>query len=375
MPTTTKTPPRKTQSKTPAKAAPKAPVVRRNRKPKAAETAPTGQGTPVQVPDERDTPAVGGGVSVASVPSKAVAEAYVHRTFPGGHSDFDLFDFAHKARKPLLIEGPTGPGKTMATRAWAATHGKMLARVPGNMGIEPSQLFGKYVPDEEKGGFKWVDGPVTHVVRHGGVLLLNEVNFIPDRVGSVLFGLLDGNREIVLLDRDGEVVKAHDDLLIVADMNPDYEGTRPLNKAFRNRFGLQLVWDYDPNVEKSLVKSANLLTMAQQIRAEASKGTYDTPVSTNMLMEFESIVEGLGLAFAFTNFINHFNADERSSIRLVCDTHAFNIEQDYKKATAPEADDEADDEVDEGETYDARNTKYDPEWDVHGVDWVFADEA
>lgn len=361
---TTKTAPSKAPAKAPAKATRK-PVVRRTKKP--ASTATT------VVPDAQDTPAVGSGVSVASVPPKSVADSYVHRTFPGGHTDFDLFDFAHKVRKPLLIEGPTGPGKTMATRAWAATHGKMLARVPGNMGIEPSQLFGKYVPDEANGGFKWVDGPVTHVVRFGGVLLLNEVNFIPDRVGSVLFGLLDGNREIVLLDRDGEVVKAHDDLLIVADMNPDYEGTRPLNKAFRNRFGLQLVWDYDPNVEKMLVKSASLLTMAQQIRAEAAKGTYDTPVSTNMLMEFEQVATGLGVDFAFSNFVNHFNADERSSIRLVCDTFKANVIADYTtKEDEPEQD--ADTE-DEGDTYAPRSGKYDPEWAIYGADWVYADEA
>lgn len=314
---------------------------------------------------------------LASVPDVAVLEAYVSRKI-GNKTDFEVFDYARANRHNVLIEGPTGPGKTMFTKAWAAKNKRMLARVPSNVGIEPSQLFGKYVPGERVGEFRWVDGPVTHVVRHGGVLLINEVNFVPERVATVLFGLLDANREITLLDHEGEVIKAHDDLLIVADMNPDYEGTRPLNKAFRNRFAIQLQWDYDPTVERTLVKSPSLLKMAGDIRVAAAKGEYETPVSTNMLMEFESIAKGLGYEFAASNFVGHFAQDERPQVKVVLDTYKTNILNEVVKPPKQE-DDTAEEEEEAWTEEDERRMnmadgEVDPEWGVKGVDWVWEDE-
>jgi MoxR-like ATPase len=45
-------------------------------------------------------------------------------------------------------------------------------------------------------------------------------------------------------------------------MNPDYIGTTPLNYAFRNRFDIQIPWDYDDAVEEKLieVQGASLCT-------------------------------------------------------------------------------------------------------------------
>jgi MoxR-like ATPase len=103
-------------------------------------------------------------------------------------------------------------------------------------------------------------------------------------------------------------------VLVIADMNPDYAGTQRMNPAFRNRFGIQLEWDYDDLVEAQLIESRNLLLMARQIRTDAASAM-TTPVSTNMLMEFEDIVRSTGnLAFAKLNFR----------------THIGNIENDYQ---------------------------------------------
>jgi hypothetical protein len=381
----------KTTKAAPSKAtAPKKPVARKAPATKTEAAKPvvrrrvrktaTGMESPAQpvvLPDTDDAEGAvgsGGGMVLAAVPDKSVVDRYVHRVFPGNLQDFDLFDFARKSGMSMLIEGPTGPGKTMATRAWAASRGLLLARIPCHLGVEASQMFGKYVPDEVNGGFTWVDGPVTHVVRHGGVILINEVNFMPERISTVLFGLLDDNREIVLQDHKGEIIKAHRDLIVIADMNPDYAGTRPLNMAFRNRFAVQLQWDYDPVVEKRLIKNGALLTMAQQIRVEAAKGSYETPISTNMLMEFERVEDGLGLQFAFANLLNHFHADERPSLKLVIQTHEANIKRDFDAIRKP-VKVEPEKPLDEGKGYDVRDNTYDPEWDVYGTDWVYADEA
>lgn len=271
---------------------------------------------------------------IARVPEPSTT--YVSRTRAlGGHrSDFQVFDYAHAHRCNVLIEGPTGLGKTSAVIAWAGLHRKPFYAVSSNIAIDPSQLFGKFVPDG-LGGFRWQDGPVTDLVRHGGVLLVNEINFLPERISTVLFSLLDSRREITLLDHNGEVIAAHEDLLIVGDLNPDYEGTRPLNKALRNRFAIQMAWEYDDEIERQLVRGTSLRELASLLRRAQDDGEVDAPVSTGMLVEFEQIATGLGLDAAIHNLINHFpTEEERRAVEVVMQAMANNLETDYEPKEA-----------------------------------------
>jgi hypothetical protein len=265
---------------------------------------------------------------LSSVPPRALADRYIHRNVLGNTEDFKAFDYARANHINVLIYGPTGPGKTTAVEAWAADRNLRMATVSGNAALEPSHLFGKFISDG-RGGFCWIDGPVTDVVRNGGVLLLDEFNFISPKIYTVIYPLTDSRRTITLLDHMGEVIVAHKDLTVFATMNPDYVGTSPLNFAMRNRFDMQIPWDYDEKVEGKLVKSKALQNMVKQLREEAAKGSYETPISTNMLIEFSEFVRDLGYEFAVENFIAHFGSDEQPSIRLVVQTHEVNLRRDF----------------------------------------------
>lgn len=274
----------------------------------------------------------------AGIPDIGMFESYVGRSIVDGMTDHQLFDYARTNKLNVLLEGPTGCAKTSAVLAYAAYERRPFYAIPSNVGIEPSQLFGKFVPMPD-GSIEWIDGPVTSIVRHGGVLLINEVNFMPDRVATVLFGLLDKRRQITLLDHKAEVIDAHDDLLIVADMNPEYEGTRPLNKAFRNRFPVQVPWGYDEGVEQKLITSGALREMAEKLRSDLESGGIETPCSTNMLIEFEQMTRDISYDFAVFNFVAHFQGDERNAVKLVVETFKNNIidDLDDKKRKAKEA--------------------------------------
>ena len=281
-------------------------------------------------------------VSLATVPPMKLADRYVHRKIYGVE-DFKTFDKARANGINVLIYGPTGPGKTTAVEAWSAARGLRMATVSGNASMESRQLFGGFIPDGN-GGYGWIDGPVTDVVRNGGVLLLDEFNFISPKIYTTLYPLTDGRRTITLLDHMGETIVAHPDLTIFATMNPDYIGTTPLNFAMRNRFDIQLAWDYDDAVESKLIKSKSLLLIAKQLRTEAAKGQYETPISTNMLMEIAEFIADadLGYEFAIENFIAHFSADEQPSVRLVFQTHEHNIRADFGLETEVELEKDAD---------------------------------
>ena len=306
--------------------------------------------------------------TIAEVPDGKFLATYIGRKI-GTLTDFEVFDAALALKHNVLIEGPTGTGKTSAIMAYAAHKQMAFYSISSSNGTEPTQLFGKYIPNPDgSAGFIWQDGPVTDLVRHGGILLINEVNFIPERVLSVLFGLLDRRRKIELVDHRSEVIYAPDNFLVFADMNPDYEGTRPLNKAFRNRFATQLHFDYDTKIEAKLISSKSLRDLAKQLRDQIAQGLYDTPVSTNMLIEFEELAKELNVAFAITNFVNHFPSDDRASVANVLATWTVNLETDIaalKPKAKAGAKGKAAVEVEEVEADDA------DDWGIEGVDWEY----
>lgn len=248
------------------------------------------------------------------IPGPIHYETYVPRVI-AGVADLDIFDHARKTQNNVLIYGPTGPGKTTAVRAYASKHQIPLVTIPCNSQVTLDQLFGT-MRLSDTGEWVWQDGPVTTVARHGGVIDLQEVNLMHPRLAGVLHSALDSQRTIVLMDR-GEVVRIHPDTLFTASYNPDYEGTRPLNQAFRNRFAIQLHWPYLRKVEEQLVPFETLLDIADSLREASATGEITTPVSTNMLMEFTDMAETLGFSFAVTNFLSHFSDEERPAIQQV----------------------------------------------------------
>jgi MoxR-like ATPase len=204
----------------------------------------------------------------AYVPDPSVAAGYVGRKVWGIY-DKILADTARAEAANMLLEGETGAGKTLFGEAYASHERLAYYSLPCDVSIDPSSLFGRRNPGKKAGEFPWTDGPVTSIVRHGGVLNISEINFMTPKISASLYPLLDGRRYIPLLGHEGEVVRAHKGggktgdkcwcnltarecdsrrVLIIADMNPFYRGTMELNAAFRNRFEFKIPWNYDAAV-------------------------------------------------------------------------------------------------------------------------------
>ena len=191
-------------------------------------------------------------------------------------------------------------------------------------------MIGRWIPTPD-GHYKWQDGAVTQIVRNGGVLLLNEVNFLPERVTTAIFSLLDDRRHLQLMGNNGEIVHAHPNLLIIADMNPNYRGTRPMNEAFKDRWAHKLEFDYDPTIERRLIKAKSLLEMAKALREGGERREIMTPISTRSLVTFSNNIHKLGLDYAIYSFLNGFgDMKERNAVRVIVEnTYKANIAQDF----------------------------------------------
>lgn len=263
------------------------------------------------------------------IPEQLFAEEYVSRMVTGIR-DIDLLRYARLARNNTILFGPTGPGKTSLVLAYCATDSIPLVTVQCHGAVDPNNFWGGWQPDPtdpEGKRLVWVDSEVTQVIRDGGVLYLDEVNFLPGKVSAVFHGLLDKRRQITIPEQGNKVVKAHNDLQVIVTYNPDYEGTKPLNPAFKNRFKIKIKFDYDEAVEKALVGLPIMLDIAAKLRQSYKSGDIETPISTNMLIEFEEIAIDLSYAFAVENFVNAFAEDERKAVIEVFDLNSANIKK------------------------------------------------
>ena len=259
------------------------------------------------------------------IPPQKYSDEYISRQITDEHTDRDILRYAHALQSNTLLFGPTGPGKTSLVLAYAAQRRLPLVTIQCHGAIDPATFWGSREFDETTGGYVWVDSDVTKIVRLGGVIYMDEVNFLPPRVASVFHGLLDKRRQITILEHSNEQIVAHPETQIIAAYNPDYEGTKPLNPAFKNRFSVKIEMDYDAKIEAELLCIPALQVLASKLRMNQKAGDLDTPVSTNMLIEFEVHAVDLGYTFALNNFLNAFPAEERAAVREVFDLNSERI--------------------------------------------------
>lgn len=347
------------------------------------------------------------------IPDAWFAEDYYSRKI-GGVVDIVAINTAMKLHHNVMISGPTGCAKTSLVYAVAAgatgrtkiqkdENGdrvevniidpalrRPLVYIPCNGAIEPSQFLGRWVPTPD-GRFRFVLGDLGLAVIYGGIGYFDEVNFAKSSINAAIHGLTDKRRVLVVLDASGSGICAncgltndvsedyssgqincnkcghllqstsffaHPTFQVICAFNEgtEYEGTRKLNAAYKNRFAIHLPFDYDPEIEGKMVTSARLLKMAQQLRTSNRSGDLRTPVSTNMLIELEEFAanEDLGFGFAMENFLNKFEEDERPAVKSVMEVHASDIMTELLAG-----DDEYEAEYEEDDTdIDTTDTEY-----------------
>jgi MoxR-like ATPase len=167
------------------------------------------------------------------------------------------------------------------------------------------------------------------VVRYGGVLLIDEINLVHQRITAGFHQLLSVNRRISVTEHRETVrggrggLGTPQPLLLAAAFNDGrYEGTVRLNQALRNRYAMPIRWRYDRNVEEQLIPSERLLDMADNMRNMES---VRTPVSTNALQEFVRHARGLDMRAAVGFFLDRFDDDERNSVSLALEAESAAI--------------------------------------------------
>ncbi|WKA57119.1 MoxR family ATPase [Planococcus shenhongbingii] len=145
--------------------------------------------------------------------------------------------FAVVLRKPVLLKGPTGAGKTKLAESISSTFSQPMQSINCSVDLDAEALLG-FKTLVQRGGesrIEFVEGPVVTAMKQGHFLYIDEINMAKPETLPILHSALD-HRRMMTNPFTGEVIEAHPDFGVIAAINEGYIGTAPMNEALKNRF-------------------------------------------------------------------------------------------------------------------------------------------
>jgi nitric oxide reductase NorQ protein len=156
-------------------------------------------------------------------------------------NEIALFEAAHQHKLPVLLNGPTGSGKTRLVE-YMAWHLKLpLYTVACHEDLSANDLTGRYIIKGDE--VEWIDGPLLTAVHEGGIAYLDEVVEARKDVTVVIHPLTD-YRRCLTVEKRGKVYHAPEGFMMVISYNPNYQSVlKELKPSTRQRFiSINLGW-------------------------------------------------------------------------------------------------------------------------------------
>lgn len=219
---------------------------------------------------------------------KRTHEGYEKLIGTGGYisPDNTLWDDVMAAivlRKPVLLKGPTGAGKTRMAESISAVFKQPVQSINCSVDLDAEALLGfkTLVQRDGESQIEFVEGPVVMAMKKGHLLYIDEINMAKAETLPILHSALD-HRRMMTNPFTGEVIEAHPDFGVIAAINEGYIGTAPMNEALKNRFiaypipyltGEQLsrLWDREfPDAEVQLKEF--MLNLAEDLMKQVENG-------------------------------------------------------------------------------------------------------
>ncbi|TSA40963.1 MAG: CbbQ/NirQ/NorQ/GpvN family protein [Betaproteobacteria bacterium] len=239
-------------------------------------------------------------------------------------SEIALFEAAYASQIPALLKGPTGCGKSrfMEYMAWRLK--RPLITVSCHDDLTAADLVGRYLITSNE--TVWVDGPLAHAVRCGGICYLDEIVEARKDTTVVIHPLAD-DRRILPVERHGELLHAPPEFVLVMSYNPGYQSVlKELKQSTRQRF-IAIEFNYPhAALEKKIIitetgldadSAERLIRLAGMTRNLKGSGL-DEGASTRLLVHAgKLIVRGIAPRTACNGAIAEALTDDPEMLRAV----------------------------------------------------------
>jgi len=235
-----------------------------------------------------------------------------------------LFDAAYASLIPVLLKGPTGCGKTrfMEYMAWRLK--RPLITVSCHDDLTASDLVGRYLITNNE--TVWVDGPLAHAVRCGGICYLDEIVEARKDTTVVIHPLAD-DRRILPMEKHGELLHAPKEFLLAMSYNPGYQSVlKELKQSTRQRF-IAIEFNYPhAALEKKIIVTETalntdatdkLIRLAEMTRNLKGNGL-DEGASTRLLVHAGKLIaKGIAPRTACNGAIAEALTDDPEMLRAI----------------------------------------------------------
>ncbi|HIH2763841.1 MAG TPA: AAA family ATPase [Candidatus Azoamicus sp.] len=240
------------------------------------------------------------------------------------NNEINIFKHAFNEKIPLMIKGPTGCGKSRFVEKMAKELNIEIIQIACNEETSAVDLQGRYVI--QSGNTIWQDGPATTAVKNGYILYLDEISEAKEDVIVVIHPLSDHRRELYL-DKKNEKIKAHNNFMLVASYNPEYQNKiKDLKTSTKQRF-ITLQFNYpseeieceiicgETGIEKKIAEK--LSKYAKKLRNLQNLDLLET-VSTRLLINAAKLIKsGIDIKTScITGIIQVLTDDQETQMSL-----------------------------------------------------------
>jgi hypothetical protein len=179
-------------------------------------------------------------------------------------------------KQAVYLYGPSGCGKTFMVQQIAKKLECAYYEVPGGADLEWHHVAGEFrvVPDEDSGQpvMRWFDGVLTKAARHGGIVLIDELDRCLGEF-MVKFNGVTSNWTLAIPET-GEIIECHPGMVIIGTGNTRLTGaTRKIataqvqDGALITRLMAGFVeMGYDENMERLLGAPEEVISEVQALR-------------------------------------------------------------------------------------------------------------
>lgn len=173
----------------------------------------------------------------------------------------------------VLMSGDAATGKNLMVETLSWVIQKPYRFYSISIQTDKYDLTGRTVlqNQSEGGGTIVQDSFLISMMKHGGFILLDEINASNPAVMTVLHSVVEKGHKMIDVESSDERVIAKEDFVLFGAMNPGYAGTGDLNEALHSRFatlnfgknddiqGLLGVHHESKDAPKNMLKQVNQL--------------------------------------------------------------------------------------------------------------------